>query len=203
MGTELSCGGSSRLVWLRGMHVWMSVHRSILVGGTLYDILGVSPSSTRQEIKAQFYKLSLLYHPDRAETVSSSEWHREKFVQISQAYAVLSNERERQAYDVKHQIVSRGVKPDLCRPVWDPYPGYRHTADRRKSERVHQRARDFAMNSTAARWSTWADHSASDLQTINEARKKSEHEQREESSLRRSRILVTIFIVGCYLLTCR
>lgn len=65
-------------------------------GGTYYDALGISRASTQNEIKAAYYKLSMLYHPDKND---GSESAAKKFRQITQAYEVLSNYKLRKLYD--------------------------------------------------------------------------------------------------------
>ncbi|KAJ1927865.1 DnaJ sub A member 3, mitochondrial [Tieghemiomyces parasiticus] len=65
-------------------------------GDTFYESLGVSPQSTRPDIKKAFYKLSMKYHPDR--NAGNSEAH-SKFIQLSEAYDTLSDEVKRREYD--------------------------------------------------------------------------------------------------------
>ncbi len=60
-----------------------------------YETLGVSKNATQEEIKAAFRKLARQYHPD----VSTEPDAEEKFKQINEAYAVLSDEEKRAAYD--------------------------------------------------------------------------------------------------------
>lgn len=61
-----------------------------------YKILGVDKSSTKDDLKKAYRKLALKYHPDRTKGDKKSE---EKFKQINEAYAVLSDPEKRQQYD--------------------------------------------------------------------------------------------------------
>ncbi|KAJ2703064.1 DnaJ sub A member 3, mitochondrial [Coemansia sp. IMI 203386] len=66
-----------------------------------YAVLGVPISATQKEIKSAFYKSSMKWHPDRNH--GSNEAH-QKFLKISEAYSILSDENKRRAYDRSQQI---------------------------------------------------------------------------------------------------
>lgn len=71
------------------------------VGGTLsdkrdyYEVLDVERSATEKDLKNSFRRLARKYHPDRSEEEDAEN----KFKQIQEAYAVLSDPEKRAHYD--------------------------------------------------------------------------------------------------------
>ena len=61
-----------------------------------YNILEVSINASQAEIKHSFRNLALKYHPDKNR---NSEYARQKFMQVVEAYEVLSDIQARKNYD--------------------------------------------------------------------------------------------------------
>lgn len=60
-----------------------------------YGVLGVSRDASEDEIKKAYRRLAKEHHPDRSEDPNAEE----RFKEISEAYAVLSDPEKRQVYD--------------------------------------------------------------------------------------------------------
>src|SRR2546421_7262462 len=60
-----------------------------------YDVLGVQKGAGKDEIKSAYRKLALQYHPDRNKSPEATE----RFKEISEAYAILSDDEKRNQYD--------------------------------------------------------------------------------------------------------
>lgn len=71
-----------------------------------YELLGVSRTSTADEMKKAYRKLAMKYHPDRNPDNKEAE---AKFKEVSEAYDVLRDDQKRAAYDrFGHQAFENG-----------------------------------------------------------------------------------------------
>lgn len=64
-----------------------------------YTVLGIDPQADVKAVKAAYKKLAVKYHPD----VSKHDDAEEKFKEIGEAYAILSNAKKRAEYDEVRQ----------------------------------------------------------------------------------------------------
>jgi molecular chaperone DnaJ len=80
-----------------------------------YDVLAVPKNASKDDIKNSYRKLALQYHPDRNKSPGAEE----RFKEISEAYAVLSDDEKRAQYDqFGHAgIDSRYSQEDIFRGV--------------------------------------------------------------------------------------
>ena len=69
-----------------------------------YAILGVSESASTDEIRKAFQQLARKLHPD----VNKEPGAEERFKEVSEAYAVLSDEDKRRRYDAMRSGASFG-----------------------------------------------------------------------------------------------
>lgn len=83
-----------------------------------YEILGLSKSTSTQEMKSAYRKLAVKYHPDRNDGDLEAE---EKFKEIAEAYSVLSDPTKRERYDrYGHEGLSQG---DVSYDINDVFSG--------------------------------------------------------------------------------
>ncbi|CAM4787793.1 unnamed protein product [Rotaria magnacalcarata] len=85
----------------------------MVVDTKYYDILGVQPNATVDEIKKAYRKLALKLHPDK-----NGGNDPEQFKQLSQAYEALSDEKKRSLYD---QFGEKGLKEGPNSDSSDPF----------------------------------------------------------------------------------
>jgi len=82
-----------------------------------YKILGVDKSANDEEIKKAYRKRAMVHHPDRHSGATDDEKkdHEQKFKEVGEAYAVLSDQKKRQRYDTGQDLEEEGggYSPDI------------------------------------------------------------------------------------------
>jgi tetratricopeptide (TPR) repeat protein len=67
---------------------------------TYYEVLGLTPSATAEEIKKRYRELARQYHPDVAHTPDAAD----KFKAINEANSILSDPQRRATYDAELRL---------------------------------------------------------------------------------------------------
>ncbi len=115
-----------------------------------YEVLGVPRGASNEEIKAAFRRLARQYHPD----VSQAPDAEERFKEINEAYAVLSDTDKRAAYDrFGHAgVQNTGGVPDftvdfsdLFEEFFGGFGGFGRTSGRR-ARNAPRRGGDLQIN---------------------------------------------------------
>jgi len=71
-----------------------------------YKILGLSKNAQPAEIRKAYRALALKWHPDKVESIEEKEVAESRFIDISEAYDVLSDEAKKQRYDNGEDVES-------------------------------------------------------------------------------------------------
>lgn len=75
---------------------------------SLYELLEVSEAASAEEIKQNYRKLLLRYHPDKIQQrQESDEQDKSRFELIQMAWQVLSDEEKRREYDEERRRVQK------------------------------------------------------------------------------------------------
>ncbi|PHH86474.1 hypothetical protein CDD83_10195 [Cordyceps sp. RAO-2017] len=81
---------------LRPLLLLVALVQVVICAEDYYNVLGVSRDASEKELKSAYRKLSKRYHPDKN---PGDETAHENFVQVADAYNVLSDAEMRQVYD--------------------------------------------------------------------------------------------------------
>ena len=98
-----------------------------------YEVLGVAPSASAEEIKKAYHKLAFQYHPDRNR--KTEEAHK-KMRELNEAYTILSDPIKRREYDLPRGYSSRvpkfkkGSKVKISVNYPSPYSGHTGIVDK-------------------------------------------------------------------------
>ena len=117
-----------------------------------YEVLGVSKSATKDEIKKKFRELAKKFHPDLNKDDKSAE---SKFREVSEAYETLEDDKKRQMYDnFGHSGVDQNFSEHNHADGFNPFGGFHqgfqsnfHSAGPLDAEDVMEMFFGGAMNS--------------------------------------------------------
>jgi molecular chaperone DnaJ len=86
-----------------------------MAGRDYYEVLGVQRGATKEQIKSAYRKLALELHPDRNKSPEAEE----RFKEVSEAYAVLSDDEKRNQYDThgREGVYQKYSQEDIFRGV--------------------------------------------------------------------------------------
>nr|XP_057155153.1 dnaJ homolog subfamily C member 4 isoform X10 [Pan paniscus] len=97
---------------------------------TYYELLGVHPGASTEEVKRAFFSKSKELHPDR--DPGNPSLH-SRFVELSEAYRVLSREQSRRSYDDQLRSGSPPKSP-------------RTTAHDKSAHQTHRKVKQMHLN---------------------------------------------------------
>jgi curved DNA-binding protein len=121
-----------------------------------YRILGVSTAATNEEIRRAYRVLARRYHPD----VNPGKSSEERFKQIAEAYAVLSDTNRRRQYDLE---LEKGSQESFTSAFERAHETYRKQQQRAAS---HQRVRPTATQQATGPHATGAKPTAKKEQRL-------------------------------------
>ena len=89
-----------------------------------YEVLGVDPGASDDEIKKAYRQQAKKYHPDLNKGDKAKEAE-EKFKEVNEAYSVLSDAQKRQQYDrMGHDAYSQASAQGGAGPQTNPFGGF-------------------------------------------------------------------------------
>merc|ERR1711920_960026 len=103
--------------WLRRAHNWLAKPRGEV---NYYRFMRLPMDASKEDIKKQYKKLCLQWHPDKA---GGTEEGRQRFEELQQAYKFLNDDERREKYDFgiwKEKVVRHHVKRrEKVKDTWD------------------------------------------------------------------------------------
>jgi DnaJ-class molecular chaperone len=129
-----------------------------------YKVLGISSTASQADIRNSFRYLALKYHPDKNK---NSEESKQKFMQIVEAYEILSDEQARKKYDTSatgnsnnnnYQYAHYGFNSHHTARQWSPSAdfdtvySYEEIKRRYREGKVHGGIWDISESASTGMW---------------------------------------------------
>lgn len=115
-----------------------------------YDVLGIAPNASEEEIKRAFRSYSKVLHPDVCKRKTAAV----EFKELKTAYDTLIDRNERQRHDYALAVVeTKDVKKDAIDDVLDQYgidlPKKKKKKKKKKEKSQQEQAREFQQQYAA------------------------------------------------------
>jgi len=171
---------------------------------TLYDVMEIDPSASKTEVRESWLRLSMMYHPDLNK---DSESAREMFIKIKDAYKILNDDKERQAYNDKIGWRHQDPPPDF-ESSWTLQGEKDRMAAREYSMFWDEERIQALMSSERLREVNWKDKAPSERYRILLEEEQQQHDAKEEDFIYTTppmkQLKATYLLVGgcVFLLAC-
>lgn len=95
-----------------------------LIVSDYYEILNLYQSASQEDIKRSFRQLALRHHPDKNR---NSEDSKRKFMEVVEAYEILSDDQSRKEYDRTYRYKDFSISREWTPPAdWQQVYSYEH-----------------------------------------------------------------------------
>jgi curved DNA-binding protein CbpA len=111
-----------------------------------YEVLGVKPTATQDEIKRAYHIQALKWHPDR----NKADMAVKEFKRVGEAYSILSDQAKRNTYDENMKKLRTAAQQQSHDNDWGPFTN-QQTAYRPQQQRTSTTRNPFT-NTTASAW---------------------------------------------------
>jgi curved DNA-binding protein CbpA len=95
-----------------------------------YEVLGLTPTCSQNDVKSAYKKLAKKYHPDRnIDSIEEPKVIEDRFKLIVEAYSVLSDTQKRKEYDISLQGPENILKEELWKGIFSRVSGLNNWID--------------------------------------------------------------------------
>ena len=115
-----------------------------------YDILNLHQSASSEDIKRSFRELALKHHPDKNK---NSEDSKKKFMEVVEAYEILSDDQSRREYDRIHKYEQFRIGREWTPPAdWQQVYSYEHLKKEYDRSRMKGGMWDISERASGSLW---------------------------------------------------